>query len=85
MNKVFNVIVIAVVLFLLFKMGISFLYFVARFWYIWVAIIAFIVIKKRYFPKSTSKKKKTKDYVDADFTIIEDDKSEKDDENNEKD
>ena len=73
MNKLFNVIIVAVVLFLLFKMGMSVLYFVARFWFIWVALIVFFAIKKRYFSKNS--KKESKDYVDADFTIIEDDKS----------
>jgi hypothetical protein len=67
MNKVFNVIVIAVVLFLLFK-GMT---VALRFWYIWVAVIIFFAIKRRYFSKSDSKE--SKDFVDADFTIIDDD------------
>ena len=59
------------ILFILIRFSFSLLLIAARFWYVWILIVGYILFKQH--EKSKVKRNKKDTVTDAEFTIIEDD------------
>jgi hypothetical protein len=90
MKKIITAILIILLLLLFFRFGmlmfkiilqtgITLLKIAVRFWYLWLAIFVYSLLKE---DASKRKKKSTKDIIDADFTIV-DEKEEQEEKENE--